>query len=76
MSNIVITYMALVITSLSGAFIFFGFAWLGPRRASRQGRTVRFQPKAIPLNWVTLHVTLATITLAIFTYTMLVGAGK
>lgn len=71
-----ITYLGLVITSLSGAFIFFGFAWLGPRKSPRKGSTVKFQRKGIPLNWVTLHVGLATVTFVIFTYTMVVGPGK
>lgn len=74
MSYLVATYLGLLASSVSGAFLFFGFALFGPpkRRPAKSG-TLALARKTLPFRWVSLHVVLATITLGLFTATIFAG---
>jgi len=65
---LVITYLGLLVTAATGAFVFFGFALFGPPKPRRRGSTVHLAPKTLPLNWVVLHIIFATITLVLFSF--------
>ncbi len=74
MSYLVWTYLGLLASAASGAFLFFGFALFGsPQRPSTKTGAVVLKRKTLPFSWVTLHVALATITLGLFTATVIVG---
>ncbi len=72
MSYLVWTYLGLLASSASGAFLFFGFALFGPpkRRPTNSG-AVPLTRKTLPFRWVSLHVMLATVTLGLFTVTVI-----
>lgn len=69
--TLVITFAALMATAASGAWLFFGFALFGPPRRRSAGGLASLPRRGLPLSGVTLHVILATVTLALFTYAML-----
>ncbi|MHB1612668.1 MAG: hypothetical protein ACYCT0_13355 [Sulfobacillus sp.] len=73
MAYLVWTYLGLLASSVSGAFLFFGFALFGPRRRRTSSSTVEFRRPTIPFSWVTVHVLLATVTLGLFTMTIIRG---
>lgn len=73
MSYLVWTYLGLLASSASGAFLFFGFALFGTRRRRYRMNAVVFQRRGLPFTWVTVHVVLATITLVLFTLTVIHG---
>ncbi len=76
MSDLVWTYLGLLASSVSGAFLFFGFALFGPpkRRPGKSG-AVTLPRKTLPFRWVSLHVILATVTLGLFTMTVITMPG-
>lgn len=65
---LIITYMGLLVTAASGAFVFFGFALFGPPKPRKRGSTVTMPWRTIPINWVVLHIFFACVTLVLFTF--------
>lgn len=67
--GLIMTYMGLLATAATGAFVFFGFALFLPFTGLRADREGRERP-AIPLNWIIIHIVLAAITLVLFSLTV------
>jgi hypothetical protein len=68
--GLIMTYMGLLVTAASGAFVFFGFALFGPPKPRTRDGTVRLRRRTIPINWVMLHIFFACVTLVLFTLTV------
>jgi hypothetical protein len=63
------TYISLAATSVMGAFLFFAYGWLGPLigRKPAPGKPVHIRRRLMPFNLVLIHISLASLTLIVFT---------
>jgi amino acid transporter len=67
------TYVSLAVTSAAGAFLFFGYGWLGPllgRSERSRQKPLPLRRRGIPINWVLVHIVLASATLILFSDVM------
>lgn len=73
MPYLVWAFIGLILTSLTGALLFFGFALFGPPARRARNGVVPMRSRTLPLNVVTLHVILSTLTLGLLTVAMVQG---